>query len=129
MAKSIEAEVKRLIATGMTEAEARETALYDLEVEAGEPTEFDLTAEQQKVAKKYTNTGTKKRTEYQFSKRERKPNETKREIMNTVQILFEGMALNGKCEAVDLSNVERTLDFVKDGKHYTLTLTEHRPKK
>jgi len=129
MAKSIEAEVKRLMATGMTEAEARETALYDLEVEAGEPTEFDLTAEQQKVAKKYTNTGTKKRTEYQFSKRERKPNETKREIMNTVRVLFEGMALNGKCEAVDLSNVERTLDFVKDGKHYTLTLTEHRPKK
>lgn len=129
MAKSIEAEVKRLMATGMTEAEARETALYDLEVEAGEPTEFDLTAEQQKVAKKYTNTGTKKRTEYQFSKRERKPNETKREIMNVVRILFEGMALNGKCEAVDLSNVERTLDFVKDGKHYTLTLTEHRPKK
>lgn len=129
MAKSIEAEVKRLMATGMTEAEARETAEYDLAVESGEATEFDLTAEQQKVAKKYTNTGTKKRTEYQFSKRERKPNETKREIMNTVRIVFEGMALNGKCEAVDLSNAERTLDFIKDGKHYTLTLTEHRPKK
>lgn len=129
MAKSIEAEVKRLMATGMTEAEARETALYDLEVEAGEPTEFDLTAEQQKVAKKYTNTGTKKRTEYQFSKRERKPNETKREIMNTVRIVFEGMALNGKCEAVNLSNIERTLDFEMDGKQYTLTLTEHRSKK
>jgi hypothetical protein len=129
MAKSIEAEVKRLMATGMTEAEARETAEYDLAVENGEATEFDLTAEQQKVAKKYTNTGTKKRTEYQFSKRERKPNETKREIMNLVRIMFEGMALNGKCEAVDLSNIERTLDFVKDGKHYTLTLTEHRPPK
>jgi len=129
MAKSIEAEVKRLMATGMTEEEARETALYDLEVEAGEPTEFDLTPEQQKVAKKYTATGTKRPTEYQFSKRERKPNETKREIMTDVRILFEGMALNGKCKDVCLSNVERTLDFVKDGKHYTLTLTEHRPKK
>ena len=129
MAKSIEAEVKRLMATGMTEAEARETAEYDLAVESGEATEFDLTAEQQKVAKKYTNTGTKKRTEYQFSKRERKPNETKREIMNTVRILFEGMALNGKCKGVTLSNIERTLDFEMDGKQYTLTLTEHRPPK
>ena len=82
---NLEKEVKRLMATGMSEAEARETALYDMEVEADKPTEFDLTAEQQKVAKKYTNTGTKKKTEYQFSKRERKPNETKRHIMGDAE--------------------------------------------
>lgn len=127
---NIEKEVKRLMATGMTEAEARETALYDAEVEAGEATEFDLTPEQQKIAKKYTNTGTKKRpTEYQFSKRERKPNDNKRWIMNQLRILFEGFALNGNCKGVNLSNIERTLDFEIDGKQYTLTLTEHRPKK
>jgi hypothetical protein len=126
---NIEKEVKRLMATGMTEAEARETALYDAEVEAGEATEFDLTPEQQKIAKKYTNTGTKKKTEYQFSKRERKPNEIKRKIMTCVRILFEGMELNGECKGVNLSNPERTLDFEMDGKQYTLTLTEHRPKK
>lgn len=129
MAKSIEAEVKRLMATGMTEAEARETAEYDLAVESGEATEFDLTAEQQKVAKKYTNTGTKKRAEYQFTQRERKPNEIKRKIMTCVRILFEGMELNGECKGVTLSNIERTLDFEMNGKQYTLTLTEHRPKK
>ena len=126
---NIEKEVKRLMATGMTEAEARETALYDAEIEAGHETEYDLTEEQKKVAKKYTNTGTKKRTEYQFSKRERKPNETKREIMTAVRVLFEGMMLNGECKGVNLSNIERTLDFEMDGKLYTLTLTEHRPKK
>ena len=129
MAKSIEAEVKRLMATGMTESEARETAEYDLAVESGEATEFDLTAEQQKVAKKYTNTGTKKRAEYQFSQRERKPNEIKRKIMTCVRILLEGMELNGECKGVTLSNIERTLDFEMEGKQYTLTLTEHRPKK
>jgi len=129
MAKSIEAEVKRLMAAGMTEAEARETAEYDLAVESGEATEFDLTAEQQKVAKKYTNTGTKKRAEYQFTQRERKPNEIKRKIMTCVRILFEGMELNGECKGVTLSNIERTLDFEMNGKQYTLTLTEHRPKK
>lgn len=126
---NLEKEVKRLMATGMSEAEARETALYDMEVEADKPTEFDLTAEQQKVAKKYTNTGTKKKTEYQFSKRERKPNETKRHIMGDVKTLFQGLELNGVCKDVNLSNPERTLDFEMDGKQYTLTLTEHRPKK
>jgi hypothetical protein len=125
----IESEVKRLMATGMTEAEARETALYDAEIEAGHETEYDLTEEQKKVAKKYTSTGTKKRAEYQFSQRERKPNETKRKIMTCVRILFEGMELNGECKGVTLSNAERTLDFERDGKQYTLTLTEHRPKK
>ena len=126
---NLESEVKRLMASGMSEAEARETALYDMEVEAGNATEYDLTAEQAKVAKKYTSTGTKKKTEYQFSKRERKPNETKRHIMGDVKTLFHGLELNGVCKGVNLSNPERTLDFEMDGKQYTLTLTEHRPKK
>ena len=126
---NLESEVKRLMATGMSEAEARETALYDMEIEAGNATEYDLTAEQAKIAKKYTTTGTKKKTEYQFSKRERKPNEIKRKIMTCMRILFEGMELNGECKGVNLSNPERTLDFEMDGKQYTLTLTEHRPKK
>ncbi len=126
---NIEKEVKRLMATGMTEAEARETALYDAEIEAGHETEYDLTEEQKKVAKKYTNTGSKKRTEYQFSKRERKPNDNKRWIMDRLRIVFEGFELNGQCKDVNLSNIERTLDFEREGKYYTLTLTEHRPPK
>lgn len=124
--EKLEAEIKRLMATGMTEAEARETALYDLEIEAGHKTEYDLTAEQEKASKKARGTGTRA---YTFTQRERKPNETKRWIMNQIRVLFEGFALNGKCKAVSLSNIERTLDFEIDGKQYTLTLTEHRPKK
>ena len=130
---NLESEVKRLMATGMTEAEARECALYDAEIENDKnekkQLEFDLTAEQKKVAKKYTNTGTKKKAEYQFTKRERKPNDNKRWIMDRLRILFEGFELNGECKAVNLSNIERTLDFERDGKLYTLTLTEHRPPK
>lgn len=129
---NIEAEVKRLMATGMTEAEARETALYDAEIESDKSEkkqlEFDLTDEQKKVAKKYTNVGMKT-TAYQFTKRERKPNETKRWIMRNICTLFQGFELNDECKAVILSNIERTLDFECDGKQYTLTLTEHRPKK
>jgi len=122
-------EIKRLMATGMTEAEARETALYDLEIEAGHKTEYDLTADQQKIAKKYTRTGTKKTTEYTFTKRERKPNEVKRFIMQQLKKMFDSLAENGNCENVNLSNIERTIDFTIDGRHFSLTLTEHRPKK
>ena len=79
-----------------------------------------------KAAKEMTATGTRKHTEI---KRERKPNETKQWIMNRVKILFEGFALTNDVADVTLSNAERTLDFIKDGKNYTLTLTEHRPPK
>ena len=124
---NFEKEVKRLMATGLTEAEARELAAYDAEVDSGKATEYDLTPEQQKVAKNYTTTHTK--TVYNFTKRERKPNETKRWIMRQLKVLFEGMAANGNCEAVNLSNIERTLDFSIDNRQFTLTLTEHRAKK
>lgn len=121
---NIEKEVKRLMATGMTEAEARETALYDAEVEAGEATEFDLTPEQQKIAKKYTNTGTKKKTEYQFSKRERKPNEGKRELIEIFKKALENAQITP-----NVSNIERQIDFVYKNEHFSITLTQHRQKK
>ena len=37
--------------------------------------------------------------------------------------------MNGKISDLMISNEERSLDFTLDGKSYTLTLTEHRPKK
>lgn len=121
---NIEKEVKRLMATGMTEAEARETALYDAEVEAGEATEFDLTPEQQKVAKKYTNVGMKRPTEYQFSKRERKPNEGKRELIEIFKHALENAQI-----APNVSNIERQIDFVYKNEQFSITLTQHRQKK
>lgn len=121
---NIEKEVKRLMATGMTEAEARETALYDAEVEAGEATEFDLTPEQQKVAKKYTNVGMKRPTEYQFSKRERKPNEGKRELIEIFKQALENAQI-----APNVSNIERQIDFVYKNEQFSITLTQHRQKK
>jgi hypothetical protein len=53
-----------------------------------------------------------------------KPNLTKLEIIQTVA---EGMAeLPDKLEVV---NPERQIDFWLDGKHYSLTLTQHRLKR
>jgi hypothetical protein len=104
---------------------------YDEQVDHGEATEYDLTAEQEKVAKEAMKGMARAVNAYgKEVKRERKPNENKRWIMERVRILLEGFELKGDLEAVDLTNAERAVDFVKDGKHYTLTLTEHRaPKK
>lgn len=122
--KAQKEEIKRLMATGMTEAEAEETVLYDEAVEKGESTEFDLTEEQAKVAKKYTAVDTKKRTEYTFTKRERKPNETKRELIEIFKKALENVQI-----APNVSNIERQIDFLFDNKEFSITLTEHRPKK
>ena len=108
-----------------TREEAIQVIADDEAIDSGEKL-FELTAEQKKAAKEMTAPGTRKHTEI---KRERKPNETKQWIMNRVKILFEGFALTNDVADVTLSNAERTLDFIKDGKNYTLTLTEHRPPK
>lgn len=104
---------------------------YDEQVDHGEATEYDLTAEQEKVAKEAMKGMARAVNAYgKEVKRERKPNENKRWIMERVRILLEGFELKGDLEAVNLTNAERAVDFMKDGKHYTLTLTEHRaPKK
>lgn len=118
-------EVKRLQTLGMTEAEAVETVLYDDDVEHGRPTEFDLTEEQKKVAKKYTGTGTKKRKPtYQFTQRERKPNEAKRELIEILK-----QALISEQIEPNVSNIERQIDFLYENRSFSVTLTEHRPKK
>lgn len=118
-------EVKRLQELGMTEAEAVETVLYDDEVEHGKATEFDLTEEQAKIAKQYTAVDTKKRkAEYTFTKRERKPNEAKRELIEILKQALDNAEIDN-----NVSNIERQIDFEYENRQFSVTLTEHRPKK
>lgn len=126
---NLDAEIKRLMATGMSEADARELAEYDAQVEHDEKTEFDLTAEQQKVAKNYTATHTKKTpTTYNFKKRERKPNDAKREIINFLKNSLTNTE-EIKPQGVTVTNIERQIDFTYSGEQFSITLTQHRPKK
>lgn len=114
--------------TGMSEAEARETAEYDYAIEHGESTDFDLTNEQQKVAKQMTLTGTRKtkeKADYQWQKRERKPDNEKRDI---IQKLKEYIANGFNTNAV-INNPERQIDFAIGTNEYSITLTKHRPPK
>lgn len=123
---SVQAEINRLTKSGMSIKEATELALYDYAIEHDEKTEFDLTPEQEKASKEMRSTGTRKTTTYNFKKRERKPNETKRKI---IEFLFKVINAETLFENATISNIERQIDFSVNEKSYSLTLTEHRPKK
>ena len=124
-----EAIEKMMQVLGCSREEAEQIVKNDAAVDRGEKL-FELTDEQKKASKKARSTGTKKRpTAYKFEKRERKPNEVKRWIIERVKILCEGWELNGDALNVQVTNIERSIDFNIDGRAFTLTLTEHRKPK
>lgn len=104
---------------------------YDNEVEHGEATEYDLTAEQKKVAQDFCKGARAVNAYGKTVKRERKPNEDKREIVDTVaQNLHRVFGPDGeKVEEVTVANPERQIDFLYRGVRYSITLTAHRPPK
>ena len=104
-----------------SEAEAAEIMAYDKAVERGEKTPHDLTPAQNKVAQSYTRTGTRKPTVYKFEKKERKPNEPKRDLIN---LLAGTLAQNA--EDVEITNPERQIDFVFNGTKYRIVLSAPR---
>ena len=110
----------------ISEAEARELMAYDEAIDHGKPTEFDLTPEQKKVAKKMTNCDHKKQTgtNYKFQKRERKKNDAKADL-----IAFLAEALGEKVAELQIVNEERQLSFNYEGNAYELTLIQKRKKK
>lgn len=113
--------------------EIAECDWWDNETDHGRPTPFDLTPEQKKAQKEAMKGMAKAENAVnaygKAVKRERKPNERKRWVIERVKVLLEGFALNREIESVAVANVERAIDFWADGKHYTLTLTEHRAPK
>lgn len=93
----------------------------------------DLTAEQKKAKKKATNTtGDKTKRAYTFTKRERKPDDVKREIIATI-----AQNLDRCCFGEELSTVadvvvvkpEREITFKVGEDEYSVTLTKHRKPK
>lgn len=104
---------------------------YDNEVDHGEKTEYDLTAEQEKTSQGFRKGARAVNAYGKEVKRERKPNEDKREIISTIaQNLMRVYGPEGeKPEGVEVANVERQIDFLYRGVRYSVTLTAHRPPK
>lgn len=111
----------------LSREEALEMLAEDDEIERGADL-HPLTAEQEEVAKKMRKAD-RAPTVYNWQKkRERKPNELKREIIDD---LFTFLCQNWAeiAESGNISNEERQIDFVLKDKSFSLTLTEHRKPK
>lgn len=112
----------------MTDEEAQEILAYDKAVDATDKAclPFDLNADQNKVAQSYTRTGTRKHTKV---KKTRKPNATKRELINAfADFLVENPLFS--IENVVITNAERMISFQIGNDSFEITLVQKRkPKK
>ena len=114
--------------------EAIDLIKYDIAVEEGEETEYDLTKEQAEVVKTMM-----RKTEHAKQdgkvKRERKPNELKEALIATLADYLENECefdLKGEtiyCGAVEVTNKSRMIAFEVNDKRFELTLIEKRPPK
>lgn len=116
--KEKEKEVSRLMTFGYSRVEAEDIYDCDRRIEEGEKL-FELTDEQKKASKDAT-IQHRQPTVYKFQKRERKPNEEKREIIADLIKAVE--ATIG--EVAEITNPEREFTFIAtDGKKYKITLS------
>ena len=126
-------QVERMRKAGFTEDEIRDMLEADKRIDKGEKL-FEQTAEQKRASKQAMNGMAKSQDAVNAYgkkvKRERKPNEIKRKIM---QFVFDAIRVNSGCQPLapnaELTNPERTIDFQIEGRNFTLTLTEHRAPK
>lgn len=125
-----EVAIKRIMeGLGCTAEEAEDVYAYDEKVDHNEKTEYDLTGEQLKEAKKATRTGTRKTpTAYKFTKRERKPNATKGGIISELA-KFLAEDSNFSVENCEITNKERQVAFSIGEDRFELTLVQKRKPK
>ena len=98
---------------GVSLDEAKEIAESDRRIDQGEKL-FELTPEQQKASKKARSVG-KAPTAYNFTKRERKADEAKAEILQQL--------ISGLQAEVEITNPEREFVFSVDGRKYKVVLS------
>lgn len=112
---------------GISREEAEDLVRYDDDVEDGKKTKYDLTPEQQANV-----TAMNRKVEHQKGKgnrSQRKPNEVKESI---IKELAEFLREDAQCqlyEEVTITNANRMITFVVNGKSYDLTLIEKRAPK
>lgn len=121
MNEKIQSLMKKL---DISEVEAREILAYDEDVNKGKKTEFDLTPEQEKSTRKYRQ-AERKQTAYNFTKRERKPDLEKRQIIEEIANFL------SEKDGFDVSIIkkEREISLIVGSNDYSITLIKHRPPK
>lgn len=108
--------------------EAIDLIKYDIAVEEGEETEYDLTKEQAEVVKTMMRKTDHAKQDGKV-KRERKPNELKEAIIAELAEFLREDAQGQVYEEVEITNKSRMIAFAVGDKRFELTLIEKRPPK
>lgn len=108
--------------------EAIDLIKYDIAVEEGEETEYDLTKEQTEVVKTMMRKTDHAKQDGKV-KRERKPNELKEAIIAELAEFLREDAQGQVYEEVEITNKSRMIAFAVGDKRFELTLIEKRPPK
>ena len=113
--------------------EADEILKADKAIDRGERVSFDLSPEQEKIAKKFANVDTKQRkkpTVYNLDAKgkARKENPTKASIIAELAKFLTENSENA-CEMVEITNKERQIAFKIGENAYELTLVQKRKPK
>lgn len=121
MSKAEERQKKKiaLMNLGMSSEEAEEVLIADDEIDKGKKL-FELSAEGKKAEKKYKNSGvrTVKSPYGQTIQKEKKVDNDKRIIINALAETFEKFS-----GAVNVTNPEREIEFVYNGRKMKITLS------
>ena len=122
----VETQVQKLMRIlNCTEEEALQVLADDKAIDQGQRMSFDLTAEDEKKAKKYANTGTRKASN---TPKVRKENPTKSGIITEIAtFLMENSDFSP--ENVEITNKERQIAFKIGDNAYELTLVQKRKPK
>ena len=121
--ETLDPQVVALAKLGLTDEEIKQVLADDKRIDKGEKL-FELTAEQEREAKKARNVG-RAPTAYKFTKRERKPDEDKKVLCQTmIEALIEaGMVDNS---TLHIENIEREFLFKHNGRKYKVVLSAPR---
>lgn len=121
--ETLDPQVVALAKLGLSDEEIKQVLADDKRIDKGEKL-FELTAEQEREAKKARNVG-RAPTAYKFTKRERKPDEDKKVLCQTmIEALIEaGMVDNS---TLHIENIEREFLFKHNGRKYKVVLSAPR---
>ena len=126
MPKPTKAQIESMHKLGFTEEEIADIIKSDAAIDKGERVYFDLSAEEEKKAKKYANVGTRKTTEKVT--KTRKENPTKATVITEIfKFLNENAEISA--ENVVILNKERQISFKIGDNSFELTLTQKRKPK
>ena len=109
----------------ITEEEARQMIADDEAIDHGADL-FPLTAEQEKASKQARGTGTRA---YTFTKRERKADNDKRELIDLLLYALEFCETPHEVTNITKMNPERQIDFVYNDRNFRIVLSAPRAPK